>query len=282
LTSKDTHGLPYRNAFGAPRPPALSALPLPPDPMPARIGLRPLKSWRYVGVYGPELMLCIANARIGRARQSFWAVWDREQRRLHERTTLRPGRVALVQGAARVHDGDVRIELALEETAGIETVCAAGAHHAWTRKQGGVRAVGTVSIDGRSRALEAAAIIDDTAAYYPRHTRWRWSAGVGLARDGRTVAWNLVSGVNDPSASSERTVWIDGEPAEVPPCTFAEDLSAVNGLTFHAEAQRSRDENLLLIRSRYRQPFGTFSGSLVNGVELEHGYGVMEYHDAHW
>ena len=36
------------------------------------------------------------------------------------------------------------------------------------------------------------------------------------------------------------------------------------------------------MRSRYRQPFGTFSGELPGGIELAEGYGVMEDHDVHW
>lgn len=81
---------------------------------------------------------------------------------------------------------------------------------------------------------------------------------------------------------SERTVWIDGEPGEVGPVRFAPDLSAVGGLRFAAEAQRSRRENLGLVRSRYRQPFGTFSGTLPGPVALAEGYGVMEAHDVWW
>ena len=34
-------------------------LALPPDPMPAFSGTRPLKRWRYVGVYTPEVWLAI-------------------------------------------------------------------------------------------------------------------------------------------------------------------------------------------------------------------------------
>ena len=263
----------WRGTFGQPRPSHLDGLALPPEPMPSHSGLRPLKAWRYVGVYCPEVMLCAAIVRIGRARQSFWAVWDRQQ--LEERTQLGRGEVALARGRLVVAG---RIELALEETAGIETVCPTGGSYAWTRKQGGVRAQGTVM----GRPIEARAIIDDTAAYYPRHTSWRWCAGVGRARDGREVAWNLVSGVNDPEADSERTVWVDGEPYEPPACSFASDLSAVDDLRFHAEATRERSDNLLLVRSRYRQPFGTFSGELPRGIELADGYGVMEDHDAWW
>ena len=36
------------------------------------------------------------------------------------------------------------------------------------------------------------------------------------------------------------------------------------------------------IKYSYRQPFGTFAGTLPGGVELESGLGVMEFHDAHW
>lgn len=272
----------YRGPFGSKRPPALAALTLPPAPMPSRVGLRPLKSWRYVGVYGPELMLCIGAVRIGPARQAFWAVWDRAGRRLHERTVIGRGGVRLSFGRATVHDRDVAIELALEEEAGVETVCPSGGAYAWTRKQGAVRAHGSVTIAGRRHPVDACAVIDDTAGYYQRHTCWMWSAGVGTAADGRAVAWNLVAGVNDPVAGSERTVWVDGVASEAPPSTFAGDLSSVDGLLFEAEATRRRRENLLLIRSDYIQPFGTFSGSLPGGIPLAEGYGVMERHDVRW
>jgi hypothetical protein len=274
--------LPYRGMFGAARPSGLSRLPLPPAPMPARHGSRPLKAWRYVGVYGPELMLCLATVRVGPGRQAFWAVWDRAAQRLRERTVTGRGPMRLGRGTAMLDDGAVRIGLALEETDGVETVCASGAAYAWTRKQGGIRAHGTVRIDGAVRAIDALAVIDDTAGYYQRHTSWRWCAGVGRARDGRAVAWNLVDGVNDPPASSERTVWIDGEPVEAPPSVFGPGLAGVNDLIFRAEAERRHSQNLLLVRSSYRQPFGTFAGTLPGDVELAEGYGVMEEHDVRW
>jgi hypothetical protein len=274
--------LPHRGAFGAPRPAPLAGLALPPGPMPARDGLRPLKAWRYVGVFGPEVMLCIASVRIGPARQCFWAVWDRSAGRLHERTRLGRGGVRLRLGSARVVEANVQIDVELAEEAGIEAICASGASYGWTRKQGGIAAHGRIAIDGMPRTFEARAVIDDTAAYYARHTAWRWSAGVGSTRDGRLAAWNLVAGVNDPPQSSERTVWIDGAASEPPPCDFAPDLTAVDGLRFAAEAVRERDENRMLIRSSYRQPFGTFSGRLPGGIDLADGYGVMEEHDVYW
>jgi len=52
-----------------------------------------------------------------------------------------------------------------------------------------VIAGGTISMRGQPpRSLAGRAVIDNTAAYYERHTRWRWSAGGGTAVDGRAVA----------------------------------------------------------------------------------------------
>ena len=259
----------HRGPYGVIRPAAFDRLPLPPVRMPAWRGSRPLKRWRYVGVYGPELMLCVGHARVGPGRQSFWAVWDRATRRLHERTRLsgggvrlgldRPGRVLVVA------DG-VEIDLTLDEVDGVETIAPNGGAYAWTRKQGGVRAHGTVVLNGVVRELDALAVIDDSAGYHARRTAWRWCAGVGRADDGRSLAWNLVAGVNDPPRESERTVWLGGVPVEVGPAAdFAEDLGTVEtddgvDLRFAAEAVRERRENLLLVRSAYRQPFGTFGG----------------------
>jgi uncharacterized protein DUF2804 len=263
---------PYRGTFGEPRPERLRTLALPPQSMPARRGMRPLHAWRYVAVFAEELMLCAASIRIGPLRQSFWAVWDREARALSERTTLGAAGVHLEPGRLRV--AVAGIDVVLSEEPGIETVCPAGEAYAWTRKQGGIPVRGTVA----GRTIDGRAIVDDTAAYYPRRTSWQWCAGIGRSVEGREVAWNLVAGVNDPPENSERTVWIDGEPREIPPVRFGDGL----GLRFHEEAVRSREENLVVIRSRYRQPFGTFSGVLPDGTELAEGYGVMEDHDAVW
>jgi hypothetical protein len=290
--------LAYRGTFGLIRPAAFDRVPLPPVRMPAWRGLRPLKRWRYVGVYGPELMLCVGSAHVGPGRQSFWAVWDRATRRLRERTRRsgagvrlgmdRPGRVLVV-------DEGVEIDLALEEVDGVETICPVDGRpgaYTWTRKQGGVHARGTVAMDGVVREIDALAIVDDSAGYHARRTAWQWCAGVGRSVDGRSLAWNLVAGINDPPRDSERSLWIGGVPVEVGPAArFAADLGAVAtddgvDLRFAAEAVRERRENLLLVRSEYRQPFGTFTGVVPGlhgeSLQLAEGWGVMEQHRALW
>jgi hypothetical protein len=263
-------------------------VPLPPDRMPLMRAGRPLKAWRWVGVFDPELLLVAATARVGPARLAWWAVWDREARVLRERRYRRTGPVDVAStnsslSHVRVRADDVAIDLGLEEGDGVETVSPHGRSYIWTRKQAGIRVSATVHVDGRELQVEGPfGFVDDSAGYHARHTRWRWSAGVGRARGGRSVAWNLVEGVHDGPGASERTVWVDGEPHEVEPVRFAADLSAVGDLRFTEWSAREDRTNRLLLRSDYRQPFGSFSGALPGGLELESGYGVMEWHDARW
>ncbi|UGS38110.1 DUF2804 domain-containing protein [Capillimicrobium parvum] len=270
-----------------------SARPVDLGNLPARREGRALKRWRYVGVFGPERMLCVGLAHVGGVPQAWWAVWDRGAGSLRERTIFARPR-AIVRfghgpGRVTVRDRDVRIDLELDEGRGVETVCphGGGTGWIWTRKQAGIAARGSVRLGERAFAVDGLAVVDDTAGYHARHTAWRWSAGVGRTADGQVAGWNLVSGVNDPPHDSERTVWLDGAPREAGPCTFADDLSAVRtadggDLAFRAEATRERHDELLLVRSDYRQPFGTFSGVLPGGAGLAEGFGVMEDHRARW
>ena len=86
-----------------------------------------------------------------------------------------------------------------------------------------------------------------------------------------------------PSAPSGWT----GSPPRPRPSASREDLTRIDAqdgseLRFSAEAERSRRENLLIVRSDYRAPFGTFSGTLPGGIELADGIGVVEHHRARW
>jgi hypothetical protein len=260
-------------------------LPVPPARMPLQRGGRPLKRWRYVGCFGSEVMLCVAVAHIGPVPLAWYAVWDRGQRTLVDHTLRRTRGVTVEAGHVRVDDGPVAIDLAVDEGGGVETVSPHGEQYIWTRKQGGVRVRGTVAIADRRHEIDCAGIVDESAGYHARHTSWTWSAGVGVAESGAAVAWNLVRGVHDAAAASERTVWVDGEPREVGPVAF-DALDGVHGdgveLAFSGEATRAHSENLLLFSSSYEQPFGTFAGELPAAGRLREGYGVMERHDVRW
>jgi hypothetical protein len=294
--------------------------------MPLFRGTRPLKRWRYVGVFGEPFMICAASVQVGPARQTFWAVFERastlsetpsgahpdghEHSDGHEhpeghtqgaegkrasamitertRTIPRRGALDLTPGRLRIRDGAVLLDLALDEQDGVEATCPHGREQVWTRKQAGVRAHGTLVLGARPPiSIDALAVIDDTAGYHARVTEWWWAAGVGYGPDGVPLAFNLVQGVNDPPSGSERAVWVAGVPHEAPPVRFSSDLRTITAddgsqLHFAAEAERSRRDNLLLLRSDYRAPFGSFSGTLPGGIPLAHALGVVEHHRARW
>jgi hypothetical protein len=274
---------PYRGD-GLDRP---RTVPLPPERLPLLYAGRLLKRWRYVSIWSRELSICAARVWVGPIAQEFWGVWDRAGQRLWERTRICLGRVQLPPGKLVVRDGDVKIDITLEENAGFEVLTPDGAAYTWTRKQGGIRAYGTVELGGTQRQVEAVALIDDNAGYHRRHTCWQWSGGAGFDTSGRSVAWSVIVGLNDAPYNSERTLWLNGQAKEIGPVEFTDDLSSVtfadgSVLNFRQESVRQRRDNLLLIRSSYSQPFGTFSGTLPGGIELSEAYGVMEHHEAYW
>jgi hypothetical protein len=276
--------------------------------MPLRFEGNNRKRWRYLGAFSEEVMVCAARVSVGPASQTFWAVWDRQQRKLIERTVMRlPG----ARGEVWTEDAEgshvdnapdegsvVRVESRHPEAGAVrgflragggawaECVCSNGeGGFVWTRKR-----VVPVEIDLRlgDRRIRCTArgVEDESAGYHPRHTVWSWSAGVGTLTDGREVGWNLVEGVNDPPERSERGIWVDGEPVEPGPVTF-DGLKAVafdDGARIEctAEAERSRSEKRGPVSYSYRQPFGTFTGTLPGGLALAGGMGVMESHDARW
>lgn len=278
-------------------------LALPPERMPLLLDGRPLKRWRYVGVYTPEVMLCVAEAFVGPLAQRFWAVAEPDGRLLTRRALLGSGGVGMGErrvrvraksggrGAGSLRGARVEVDLEIDEAGGspaVESVSPSGAHgYVWTRKLAGARAGGTVVVDGRRRALDGEAVIDDTAGYHARHTLWCWSAGVGRAAGGQRIGWNLVQGVGDHPEGSERTVWIDGEPTEVGPVGFGDDLGRIGfedggELRFRRWATLAHRTRLGLVRSDYRQPFGEFAGELPGGIQLVEGHGVTERHEAWW
>jgi hypothetical protein len=267
------------------------ALPVPPEQMPLLLGRRFRKRWRWVGAFADNLIVFAAIVQVGPAAMTFWGIWDRERRRLWESTRRDvPGRrreVSMPGRSVRVRAGSIQFELELDEGFPIECMCPNGeGGYSWTRKAAGMPVRGEVRIGRRANELDGLGVVDDSAGYHRRYTSWKWSAGVGAARDGRKIAWNLVTGINDPPSSSERTIWVAGEPMEPGPVHF-QGLESIHfedesRLHFTAETQRTHHEGIpLLARSDYEAPFGRFGGSL-NGLPVESALGVMEAHDAIW
>jgi hypothetical protein len=285
-------------------------LPLPPAELPLRRGGLWRKRWRYVAAFSDELLICVARVNVGPLGQTFWAIWNRGEQELTERTRLlvpgargdvwTEGRDAAGQilhapdegSVVRIESkhpeaGEVRAFLRVGGGRWVETVCPTeDGQYVWTRKRVDVPVECDVRLGGNRLVSKARGVEDESEGYHPRHTVWSWSAGVGSTADGRSVGWNLVSGINDPPERSERAIWIDGQPTEPGPVEF-EGLDAIafdDGarLDFAAECEHRMDERRLFVRYSYRQPMGTFSGTLPGGISLASGLGVMEHHDAHW
>lgn len=253
------------------------------------------KRWRYVGFYGEEVMLCAGVVRIGPFNHTFWSVWDRTandgEGLVFEHTKLRPGRPEVVLDGPRVEVKTDQVEASLHfgDCEPIEVVSPSGRGWGWTRKRAGVPVTGRIEAGGRVFEVEGFGVDDESAGYHARHVAWFWSAGVGVATDGRALGWNLVEGINDSETNSERAIWVDGVPREPGPVRF-KGLRAVRfdgedeepGLRFEfGGAERSRHDRLGLIRSEYVHRFGTFTGSL-DGIGIASATGVMEEHEVVW
>jgi hypothetical protein len=118
---------------------------------------------------------------------------------------------------------------------------------------------------------------------------WRWvgvftpelmlcaaSARVGVAATGCTTRARRPNAACGSTASRTRS-------ARCASTAWTRSPSRTAGaLRFAAEATRVRRENLLVVRSDYEQPFGTFSGELPGAGPLRQGCGVMERHEVRW
>jgi hypothetical protein len=303
--SPGLESLPWRGP-GEGRP---DEIPLPPGRMPFRFAGVNRKRWRYLGAFADDFMLCAARVQVGPLGQTFWAVWDRQEKKLYERTVFRlpgargevwtedndgnfvdtaPDEGCVVRVQAKESDsGPVTAFLRAGGGAWAESVCPNGdGGYVWTRKRTDIEVEVDIRIGGRRLRGMARGVEDESAGYHPKHTVWNWSAGVGTLTDGRSVGWNLVEGVNDPPERSERAIWIDGQPFEPEPVRFegVEAVAFADGsqIACAAESERSRTEKRGPISYSYRQPFGTFTGTLPGGLALESAMGVMEHHDARW
>ena len=239
-------------------------------------------------------MACAAQVQIGPARQSFWALHLRGERgaaRAHAPAAApRRGRAERTAPASRwsaalAADGCGSrprrgARPALERgTRASRRAARTDARQVWTRKQAGVPAHGTLALDGGARAaIEALAVIDDTAGYHARVTEWRWSAGVGRERGRRRAGLEPRQRRQRPAdAAASARCGSPGARTRSPPVSFAADLTAIRcedgsrAALSSAEAERSRRDNLLLARAattarRSARSRGTLPGGVAAGA----------------
>ena len=271
-------------------PPDTLPVAVPPARMAPLRGARPLKRWRYVAAFSDELMLCAATAAVGPARSSWWAVWDRRRGTLHERTRLAgPALVRFDHGGACACATAVsRSTSSIDEGCAVESLNAHGNGYVWTRKQAARAVRGRVVVDGRELALDGPRrrrrhrrlprARDRVVVVGGRRPRSRRRAR-GLERRRRRQRRTACQRALRVGRRRLRTR--SARCASRPTCRPSTSPRAT-ACDFAAEAVRERHDHLVVVRSDYRQPFGTFAGSLPGVGPVSGGLGVMEHHVARW
>jgi hypothetical protein len=142
------------------------------------------------------------------------------------------------------------------------------------------------------------ALIDVHKAYYPYSTFWNWATFACREASGRLVALNLTHNViENDHQYNENAAWIDGTLDRLGPARFGIPDDAMNpwevrtldgrvDLQFEPHGMRSETINLLAAHSSYEQPFGHYSGTIVDShgekVQLENVFGIAERHQVRW
>ncbi len=169
-----------------------------------------------------------------------------------------------------------------------------------TQKSMGLLASGRLEVGRRRYALDGGVVgLDSTHGFLARHTRWHWAMGCGRLEDGTPLGFNLVAGFNAVSEGSpgENALFLGDQLQPVGPATFrfnAADpldpwqIATEDGtvqVTFRPLHAHRDVRDLRILRSRFVQPLGVFTGRLrFRGRELSLSElpGVTEDQDMLW
>ncbi len=190
----------------------------------------------------------------------------------------------------------IRLSISLQENGhGSTTLAPAGDrpfHHTYKNLLLPTTVEGTVDdhqikFDGNIGGL------DFSKGYPPRHTFWNWASLNGVTDTGLEFGVNLVGDFNN---SIENALWAGGKVHQLSQATFSYarpvekntwQIATVDGtlnMKFTPRGVRGEDINAFVMMSRFKQPFGSFSGTVkLDGVLHNFtGQGVVEEHFAKW
>jgi hypothetical protein len=161
-----------------------------------------------------------------------------------------------------------------------------GRNHGMYSHKGLVPVEGEMSVgavQSRFRAGEACLLIDDHRGYYPWTMRWDWVTGARPLGDGRIFGFNLTRNDSiDPERYNENAFWLGGRCQRLPAVSFTrsveggQELWAVRDregrvqVDFTVEVEGDVHVNALVVRSKYRGPFGSFRGHVVGEDGVRH------------
>lgn len=169
----------------------------------------------------------------------------------------------------------------------------------YTDKEAGLPAEGTIHLKGRKYRLnneDSFAVLDYTLGYLSRETFWNWASGGGFLEDKRRVGFNISLGINE-SGTTENVFWINGKMNRLGGVNFIySDLDIMKewrifssdgevDLSFAPEGMRKANINAFVIKSRFFQPFGRFTGFIKENqkrLSFKDVYGFTEEHYARW
>jgi hypothetical protein len=137
---------------------------------------------------------------------------------------------------------------------------------------------GELVIDGERHELattDTLALLDDHKGYYPWVMEWDWLTSATFV-DGEACGFNLTRNqVRDPAQYNENCVWRGGRVGRLPAVTFereriggpderwrVRDRAGRVDVVFEPTVAGDVKVNAVIVRSKYRGPFGTIRGRL--------------------
>ncbi len=154
---------------------------------------------------------------------------------------------------------------------------------------------GTMTIGGEKTVFQRSnsfAIIDDHKGYYPYRMRYDWVTAVGYSPEKQLIGFNLTDNQSiDPEKYNENCLWVNGKLSLLPAVKFSrpqgdegewyiKDRFGLIDLTFKPESMGEINMNLLVMKVRYRGPFGYCNGYIVDRdsrrVEINDYFGMGE------
>lgn len=282
------------------------------------------KRWVYVALVTETTWVSIVVVRTGYAATTFAFVYDLSEKRMladesalgttllakvtddphadGPLATFRLGKTqvsmtrrgSIIDLKARI--GSITLDAQLDEAEAPPPIAAIGRIEGgvWdaTEKRTLTRVHGTLTCNGKTHDLATATGgYDYTHGLLPRHTQWRWGFALGKV-DGQPFAFNVVQGF---LGEVECAAFFGGKVFPIAEPRFVFDRNEPLGawrleaegidLTFTPGAMHADATNLVLIKSRFVQPVGTFRGTMrMDGRDLTlvDVPGVVEDQDVLW
>ena len=199
----------------------------------------------------------------------------------------------------RVRHRDLDVHATMDTTHAPPSLCAVAevgkGRVSTTEKRALLSCKGELRAGADTRSLDGAlGAYDYTHGVLPRRTRWNWAFLSCTDDRGEPLALNLVQGfMGEPECAAftkdgvvplgEGRFEFDAQRPLSPWGVATRDEKA--SLQFSPGAAHQEKKNLGLVRSRFIQPVGTFSGTIDLGsrkARVTHGLGVVEDQDVLW